>query len=446
MATIDISRQLKAFDLTDDDLGQLRGLRPLLKEKLEAILVESRNRFAAWPEIVAALASPDVHKARHEHWTMAAGGDFGPAFVDSALRFSAAFVAKSIPAHAVVLCHHAVLDVAVKALSSDAPKSRFGFGGGSQTLLQRRIEALRKATWLDIEVLMETYRIAADAERRAMLGNLGEAFQTAVGGVVGTIAQASVQLEATAQTMSATSEQALNQSSAVAAASEEASSNVQTVATASEELSSSIAEIGRQVRDATRVAQKAATDAERTAAQVRDLSSSAQRIGDVVDLISNIAAQTNLLALNATIEAARAGEAGRGFAVVAAEVKQLADQTAKATSTISEQIGAIQASTEESVAAIGAISGVIAQLNEISLSVSGSVEQQDAATREIAQNVLQASKGTEQVSGNIIGVSAAAAEAAKSSRNVLSAAKDLSAQSETLKAEVARFLDRIKAA
>lgn len=447
MTVLDVSRQIKAFGLGEEDLSVLRGLRPILAEVLERILVDSRRHFSAWPEIVEALSSPDIHAARQAHWTMAAGGDFGPSFTASALRFSEAFVARGIPAHSIVLCHHAVLSEAVRTLSAATPAPRLGvFARKEQALLARRVQALQKAAWLDIEVLMEAYTIAAAAERRGMLGRLAETFETAVGGVVEGVGRASISLESAAQTMSASSEQALGQSSAVAAASEEAAANVQTVASASEELASSIAEIGRQVRDATRVAQKATANAERTAAQVRELSASAQRIGDVVDLISTIAGQTNLLALNATIEAARAGEAGRGFAVVAAEVKQLADQTAKATATISAQITEIQAATAESVGAIGEISGVIEQLNEISLAVSGSVEQQDAATREIAQNVLEASKGTESVSDNIAGVSKAASEAASVSRTVLSAARDLSSQSNSLRAEVDRFLSSIRAA
>ncbi|WP_181702006.1 globin-coupled sensor protein [Chthonobacter albigriseus] len=447
MHSIDVSRQLRAFKLTTADLSVLQALRPILREKLESILVESRQHFAEWPEIVASLSRPDIHQARVEHWTRAAGGDFGTDFVKSALRFSAAFVAGKIPAHAIVLCHNAVFDVACRTLrSASAPRGAFQFKRSDSGVLESRIEVLRKATFLDIEILTEAYAIAAAEERRAMLATLASNFEKAVGTVVDGVGRAAGTLSTTAQSMSMSSEQALGQSSAVAAASEEASSNVQTVATASEELASSIAEIGRQVNEAAAVAEKAAHDAERTAAQVKDMSAAAQRIGDVIDLISNIAGQTNLLALNATIEAARAGEAGRGFAVVAAEVKQLADQTAKATSTISAQISGIQASTAESVAAITAISGVIAQLNDISRAVAGSVEQQDAATREIAQNVVQASKGTEKVSNNITGVAKAASDAADASRKVLAAVKDLTGETAALRTEVTRFLGEIRTA
>jgi methyl-accepting chemotaxis protein len=260
------------------------------------------------------------------------------------------------------------------------------------------------------------------------------------------LAVASTQLSTTAQSMSATAEDASRKSTAVAAASEEASTNVQTVAAATEELSSSISEISRQVAESTRISGKAVEDAGRTNAQVQALAQAAQKIGDVVKLINDIASQTNLLALNATIEAARAGEAGKGFAVVASEVKSLAMQTAKATEEISGQIKAIQDATSDSVRAIGDISGTISRISEIATTIAAAVEEQGAATKEIARNVQQASAGTAEVSTNIAGVTHAASETGTASTKVLAAAGDLAKQGETLRAEVGRFLTDIRAA
>ncbi len=446
MSGLDVSRQIKAFRIGDEDILALRFLRSTLERDLESILIESRAHFSAWPEIERALAEPSMHKARREHWMMAATGNYGPEFTESALRFAASFVEQKIPAHAVILCHHAVLEIATARLEAARPGSKLGINGSAVRAHDFLLRALRKAAWFDVEVLMEAYAIAATAERGRMLAGIASGFESAIGSVVDQVGRSSSELSATAQSMASASEQALAKSSAVAAASEQATSNVQTVASAAEELTSSISEIGRQVQEASDVAQKAVGDTERAASEIRDLSVSAQKIGEVVELISTIAAQTNLLALNATIEAARAGEAGRGFAVVAAEVKQLADQTAKATQTISAQIGGIQGATDKAVSSVAEIGGVIGHLNSISAAIASAVEQQGAATREIAVNVGQASAGTAEVSSNIVGVTHAASSTANASKGVLTSSEALARQAELLKTSVSKFLATVRAA
>ena len=286
----------------------------------------------------------------------------------------------------------------------------------------------------------------AKIERGRRVDNITRDFESLIGEIVATVSSASTQLEASAGTLTATAERAQQLTTTVAAASEEASTNVRSVASATEEMASSINEIGRQVQDSARMAGEAVEQARKTNDRVSELSKAAARIGDVVELINTIAGQTNLLALNATIEAARAGEAGRGFAVVASEVKALAEQTAKATGEIGQQISGIQAATQDSVNAIKEISGTIEKLSEISSAIAAAVEQQGAATQEISRNVQQAAHGTQQVSSHITDVQRGASETGSASAQVHSAAQSLSGESNRLKLEVGKFLDSVRAA
>ena len=283
--------------------------------------------------------------------------------------------------------------------------------------------------------MIETNRLRAeqlDAEQRQVqqrktdMRRLADGFEAAVGEIIETVSSASTELEASATVLTSTAVRSEELATMVAGASEEASTNVQSVASATEELTSSVNEISRQVQELARMANEAVDQARQTNDRVGELSKAAARIGDVVELINTIAGQTNLLALNATIEAARAGEAGRGFAVVASEVKALAEQTAKATGEIGQQIGGIQAATQELVNAIKEISGTIEKLSEISSTIAAAVEEQGAATQEISRNVQQAAQGTMQVSSNITDVQRGASETGSASSQVLSAAQSLS--------------------
>ena len=271
-------------------------------------------------------------------------------------------------------------------------------------------------------------------------------FETLIGELVGSLASSSTELEASATTLSSTADHAQDLATKVAGASEEASTNVQSVASATEELSSSINEISRQVQESARMAMAAVDEANKTNGRVEQLAKAASRIGDVVELINAIAGQTNLLALNATIEAARAGEAGRGFAVVASEVKALAEQTAKATSEICQQIVDIQSATQDSVGAIKEIGGTIEKLSEISSAIAAAVEEQGAATQEISRNVQQAAHGTHEVSSHVSDVQRGASETGLASSQVLSAAKSVASESVRLKSQVESFLEAVRAA
>jgi methyl-accepting chemotaxis protein len=282
--------------------------------------------------------------------------------------------------------------------------------------------------------------------RRADMIRMADDFEGAIGEIVETVSSAATELEASATSLTTTAGRSSELATLVEAASEEAATNVQSVASAAEELTASVNEISRQVQASARMAGEAVNQAGHTNDRVGELSKAAARIGDVVELINAIAGQTNLLALNATIEAARAGEAGRGFAVVASEVKALAEQTAKATGDIGQQISSIQIATQDSVGAIRTIGGTIERLSEISSTIAAAVEEQGAATSEISRNVQNAAVGTTQVSANISSVRQGATETGSASSQVLSAAQSLSNDSSRLKLEVSKFLDTVRAA
>nr|WP_041757802.1 HAMP domain-containing methyl-accepting chemotaxis protein [Bradyrhizobium sp. ORS 278] len=303
--------------------------------------------------------------------------------------------------------------------------------------------------------MIETERLRAEQadidkrqtqQRKAEMAALANSFEMAVGRIIETVSSASTELEASATTLTRNAQHGQSLATAVASASEEAAAGVQSVASATEELSVSVGEISRQVQESARIAGEAVGQARRTNERVSELSKAATRIGDVVELINTIAGQTNLLALNATIEAARAGDAGRGFAVVASEVKALAEQTAKATGEIGQQIASIQSATAESVDVIREVSGTIERLSHISATIAAAIEQQGAATQEISRNVQHTAQGTQRVSDNIVEVQQGTAETGSASAQVLSAAQSLAEESSRLKLEVGHFLENVRAA
>jgi methyl-accepting chemotaxis protein len=291
----------------------------------------------------------------------------------------------------------------------------------------------------------ERTRRDAEASRRAALMELAREFEATVGAVVSAVSQSAGQMTRAAGTLTARTSLARDRAVNVEADATLASERVSAVAAATEEMASSVAEIARQVSEATRATGSAVEEAEHGNAEMRGLAETAQKIGEVVALIHQIASQTNLLALNATIEAARAGDAGKGFAVVASEVKALAQQTAQATDEIGAHVSAIQSATGRAVAAIRGVGTTIAKIDEITTTIAAAVEEQEATTREIAGNVDGAARGTEAVSTTITEVSGAAKDAGLEASSVAEAAAALARQSSSLESQVGTFLAHIRA-
>ena len=441
----DLDLKLEFLKMDKNSRETLRGFREIVKSHLGPVLEAFYGHVGAIRELRDLLGSDSniarVKELQSKHWLSLFSAEFDHAYRDNVKRIGDAhFRNKLSPSWYMggyCFALNGLVAIAVK-------KYRWK----PQQLIDA-IAAVNRAVFLDMDMALGVYHEAILKEREArqkVLTDLIAAFDKTSTSALAATTEASGQLEVTAQTMTATAEETSRQSTAVAAASEEASSNVQTVATAAEELSASIAEISRQVTQAATAAGKAVDDAKRTDDTVRGLAAAAQKIGDVVQLINDIASQTNLLALNATIEAARAGEAGKGFAVVASEVKSLANQTAKATEEIATQINAMQSVTSDAVTAIQGIGGRITEINEIATSIASAVEEQGAATQEIARNVQQAAAGTQEVSSNITGVTQAAGETGQGAAQVLEASRTVARQADELKAQIGDFLDKVKAA
>jgi methyl-accepting chemotaxis protein len=286
----------------------------------------------------------------------------------------------------------------------------------------------------------------AAEDKRRIMSEMADEFEASVGSIAGDVAEAAMSMITVADQLRGTAKQSDERSAIVASAAEETSANTQAVASAAEELTSSIREITRQVNESQVLTGDAVQEAGVTRTRMSGLSEAVVKIGNVVTLIQSIAEQTNLLALNATIEASRAGDAGKGFAVVASEVKALADQTARATHEIADQIDAIQKSSDQTIDAIGSMTGMIDKVSESTTAIASAIEQQDAAAQEIASSVSQAAAGTAQVTESISALSTNVRETDEGANSVLDAARGVSGDADRLKTALAGFLEQIRAA
>jgi ABC-type transporter Mla subunit MlaD len=439
-------KRFAVFQLTEADLKLLGGHAAFFQQNLGKLLQQWQSRLADWPEIQKAFADPAVHAARLDHWVRAASGQLGQGYMESARRLAAVLCDKGVPGFAMTIDHSVVSNGIVEALGA-AQAAKGGLFGRKPAEAQRHLRAaLYRVVWVDVEVLLEAFAAERAERQRASMDRLAKAFEQKVMGIVDGVAEAARRMDGAVRTLAETAARSTETSNSVAQAAGEANSNVAVVATAADQLQQSIQEIAQQINGSQHVASEAVGKAQATTETIGSLAKAVERIGAVVVLINNIAGQTNLLALNATIEAARAGEAGKGFAVVASEVKALANQTAKATEEISEQIGSMQSIATQSVDAIGQIREIIDRINSSSVAIGAAVEQQNASTREIARNTQQVAQGSRQVSELIIGVKNDATGTSTIAGEVTGATRELAGQADALRAAVDGFLKDVRAA
>ncbi|MEZ5938849.1 MAG: globin-coupled sensor protein [Hyphomonadaceae bacterium] len=446
-----IADRLRFMMIDDRAQAALREMAPLVTDALPGVLLQFYDHIRRWGQVSHLFANDAAmtHAAQKqvEHWSIILRGDFGPDYVASVRRIGLTHNRIGLEPRWYIAGYNFIVERVVRLLAKHA-YTRKGVKDPAQreAEAERLIGAFTRAAMLDMDFAISIYLEAGEEDKKKAMHDIANKFESGVGDIVQTVASAATELEQTARTMAKIAEATTGKAIAVSAAAEEATSNVTLVASSTEEMGQSVAEIAGQVSHASRIASSAVVKARTTNETMSELSRAAEKIGEVVSLISDIAAQTNLLALNATIESARAGEAGRGFAVVAAEVKSLAGQTAKATEEIGAQISAMQAIAKQSVEAIVNIQTTINEIDSVSAAINAAVEEQTATTKEISRNTHEAATGTQDVTSNITEVQRDASETGVAATQVVDAATELGRQAEQLRAQVGDFLVSIRAA
>jgi len=434
--------------INEESRQALEEFLPILQQALPEMLAGFYAHVMRTPEMAAMFRSEAARRHAEaeqlKHWLRLFTGRFDAEYHASVRRIGLAHARIGLEPRWYV-AGYAHIASRLYALAVAYATPRFTTTASRQRLVTL-LTALNQAVMLDTELAVSIYLEENKANYDRRTGQLADAFEGKVRAVVHSVAGAAAEVERGAGAMAEAVAATRSGIEAATGAVEETSANVNSVAGAAEELSASISEIAQQVTRSAEVAGRAAATTGDTDRTIASLTDCAQKIGDVVRLISDIAGQTNLLALNATIEAARAGEAGKGFAVVASEVKSLAAQTGKATGEIAAQIAAIQSATNETVSSIRALGEIVQEIGEASQAIAAAVEQQRAATQEIARSAQQVAQGTHQVSGNVAGLTGSAGHAGEAADGVRNAAGMLTGQTGTLQAAMDGFLAELRAA
>jgi methyl-accepting chemotaxis protein len=446
MSSASGSQESLSWSTIDSDAkAAIREFHSLIEKELPTAVDRYLDYQASIPELGSGLDKESLKQAKTillNHFTLLFACNFDRAYFASQ-RELALLRVRSGTQPKWFLCACSVLQdhLSTAAINLFANRLR---PAEAQAKAARLTRAILRVSMADIALSIDVYLEERDRLHDEHLQELADNFKSNITAAVSSLAETTGETHKNAQTLSSSAENITDQTGIVSGAVQSVSSSMESVASATEQLSSSITEIARQVAESSTISTEAVQEAQSADSIVHTLAVAAQKIGEVVSLINDIASQTNLLALNATIEAARAGEAGKGFAVVAGEVKTLAAQTARATEEIITQISDMQSATTQTVGAIGNINRTIRQMSEISSSIAAAVEEQSAATGEIARNVQEAAGGVNNISEAINMVKAATDEAGGLAVNLLNRAVSLTGGSDKLSGEVEGFLGKLR--
>ncbi|ACT60088.1 globin-coupled sensor protein [Hirschia baltica] len=445
-SNIELENRLTFIGMDANYRNYLKQASPIILEALPSILDDLYKHFDKHSSASGFFPNSAVKKHARDkqldHWTLILTTSFGEAYINSVQKIGAVHAQLDLPLDLYIGSYSFIIE----RLNNKLAEVFFAQRRKGLQLFQQCSAAVSKTALLDMELTVSTIENLRHQSRDGARFKIVEDFESKILVFVDKIANSVGNLELTARTMGEVADSTSQQSISMSAAAEQTSSNVSVVAKSAEEMGGAVQEIAQQVNHASRIAAEAVTTAQETGNTINSLSVAASKVGDIISLISDIAEQTNLLALNATIESARAGEAGKGFAVVASEVKQLASQTAKATSDIRSQIEEMLTITSRSVEAIDVIQSKIDNINSTSISINAAVEEQASSTQEIARNTREAARGTQEVSEHIINVKQGAVDTGTESSKVIQSSAELGDQASVLREEVRAFLQLLKAA